>query len=403
MTKHSKLKHCSFCNKSSLEVKQLVAGPNCGADTVYICNECVHIAHRATSGQLRVLSEHTVPEPRAIAEYLDRHVVGQDHAKQVLSVAAVNHLKRAHIDPARCHIDKSNVLLIGPSGCGKTLLVRHLANQLDVPFVHVDATVFTETGYVGEDADSIAEMLLEQADGDVVRAQQGIVLIDEIDKRSRRSSQTSTSKDVSGEGVQQALLKLIEGKQVRVKSSTGGETVVDTSQVLFIAAGAFVDLQQHKQRRNIGFAHSADADKSVDIVPEDLVQYGLIPEFVGRFPVIAELEQLTSEQLVQVLTEPEHSLTEQYRALFEIDHIQLEFAPQYLNNLAQRALVRNTGARALRSMLEQDLMPTQFQLPQLKQQGIVRVEMHADAHAQYHQQKAKHENNQTQRNHRHTH
>lgn len=386
MTPKDDLKHCSFCDKSSLQVKQLVAGPNLNRDTVYICNECIQIAYRATNASGKTAHSHKNSSftPQEIVEHLDRWVIGQHSAKQILSVAVYNHFKRHRVDHDKCQVDKSNVLLIGPSGSGKTLLVRTLAEILDVPFVQVDATVFTETGYVGEDADTIAAMLLDEADGEVEQAQQGIVLIDEIDKRSRRSGQTSTSKDVSGEGVQQALLKLIEGKPVKVKTGSGGEVTVDTTQVLFVAAGAFVGLQdRHKQ--GIGFCVQPE-QQHTDILPDDLIEYGLIPEFVGRFPVIATVETLTESALVQVLTEPHSNLTEQYRTLFELDSVKLEFDHDYLCALARKTLDYKTGARGLRSLLEKDLLAVQFRLPELKQQGITHVNIQADGTPTYYTQ-----------------
>lgn len=369
MTKTSKLKHCSFCNKSSMQVKQLVAGPDRGAHTVYICNECVHIAHRATSGTLTDNhSQHHQLTPQTVYDHLHSCVIGQTEAKQCLSVAVCNHLKRLRADDV---IDKSNVLLIGPSGSGKTLMVRTLADLLQVPFVQVDATVLTETGYVGEDVDVIAAMLLDEAQGNAALAQQGIVLIDEIDKRSRRGGEASTSKDVSGEGVQQALLKLIEGKAVKLKWA-GQDVTVNTDQVLFIAAGAFVDLEQQRSATTIGFCAAAQPTE-VDITPDDLIKYGLIPEFVGRFPVIAATQRLTECQLLEVLTEPKHSLTQQYRSLFALDGVQLDFDAQYLRSVAKRALARGTGARGLRSMMEKDLQQVQFELPDLQQQGVTSI------------------------------
>lgn len=377
-------RHCSFCNKTSGEVAKLVAGPPSGADTVYICNECVDLSYDAIHDRVKPPHIEDIT-PSQIKLHLDQYVIGQEAAKRSLSVAVYNHYKRIRNPEVNgILLKKSNVIMVGPSGTGKTLLVSTLAQLLNVPFVHVDATVFTETGYVGEDVESIAMRLLDEADGDPEAASRGIVLIDEIDKRSRRGGEASTTKDVSGEGVQQALLKLIEGKEVTVEPRQGSEVTVDTTNVLFIAAGAFVGLEQLRVQKSIGFGAREVPSDEIDITSEDLIKYGMIPEFVGRFPMITALHALDHDMLVEVITKPRNCLVDQYRGLFSLDHVQLEFSPEYINELASSTLKRKVGARALQGMLERDLMPVQFVLPELKDQGVQRVTIHPHGKPQYH-------------------
>ncbi len=394
MSEGKKNLSCSFCQKQQTQVKKLIAGPE-----VYICDDCIRVCTEILAdGGAVPQQKNRVPTCKQIRKFLDQYVIGQDDAKMVISVAINNHYKRLEfpiIDDVE--LEKSNVILLGPSGSGKTLIAQSIAKFLDVPFTIADATSLTEAGYVGDDVETIITRLVQVADGDVARAERGIIFIDEIEKKAKRSDNVSITRDVSGEGVQQALLKIIEGTEVRVpiqgnRKHPQAETItVNTKNILFIVGGAFIGLngiiadRLNKGKNGIGFGQTLDKQEDVSddkylsfVEPTDLVKYGLIPELVGRFPIITHLDELTEEQLVKVLQEPKNALIKQFTKLFQLEEIELIFELDALKQIAKQAIARKSGARGLRSVLEKNLLPVQYELSDLREDGVTIIRVSKD-------------------------
>jgi ATP-dependent Clp protease ATP-binding subunit ClpX len=379
-----KIIHCSFCGKGRHQVEQMIEGPEFNGKNIYICNECVdvtyEILHKEEPEQAKKRKEK-IPTPEQIKEHLDQYIIGQDEAKIAISVAVYNHFKRIN-SKSKTEIEKSNLLMVGPSGSGKTLTVKTIAKLFDLPYVIADATTLTEAGYVGEDAENLIKRLISAAGDDIELAQRGIIFIDEIDKKSRKSETSTISRDVSGEGVQQALLKLIEGTVVKIEDAFEEPIDFDTKDVLFICSGAFVGLDEtirkNRSKTSIGIGATINTKAPFGEIlktalPDDFIKYGLIPEFVGRCPITVVFNDITEEMLVRILKEPRNSIISQFKALFKYEGVTLDFDDKYLQNVAKSCVLQKIGARGLRTIMEKDLQATQFILPRLAKEGVSKI------------------------------
>ena len=375
--------NCSFCGKGRNQVEQMVEGPEFHGHNLYICNECVDTTHKVLQKDEPeiVIKKKKIPTPEQIKLHLDEYIIGQDDAKVAISVAVYNHYKRIN-SKSKTEIEKSNLLMVGASGSGKTLSVKTIAKFFDLPYIIADATTLTEAGYVGEDVDNLVKRLIYAAEGDAEKAMQGIVFIDEIDKKARKGESATVSRDVSGEGVQQSLLKLIEGTIIKVEDEYGETIDFDTKDVLFICSGAFVGLDEiiRKNRSKTSIGIGATLTTKVpfsvtakSVTPDDFIKYGLIPEFVGRCPVTVVFDDITSDMMVRILVEPKNSIVSQFKALFKYEGVTLDFDDKYLLNVATECLKQKVGARGLRSIMEKDLQSTQFVLPRLAKEGVNKI------------------------------
>jgi len=379
--------HCSFCKKGRHQVEQMIEGPVVLGHTIYICNECVDASYEILHNdeiEEKVVrkKKEKIPTPEQIKEHLDEYIIGQDSAKVAISVAVYNHYKRINNKDTSVEIEKSNLLMVGSSGSGKTLTVKTVAKLFDIPYIIADATSITEAGYVGEDAENLIRRLISNADGDIEKAQRGIIFIDEIDKKSKKGESSTVSRDVSGEGVQQALLKMIEGTIIKVEDEYDDEVEFDTKDILFICSGAFVGLDEiirkNKSKSSIGIGaqlitktNFADAIRGA--TSEDFIKFGLIPEFVGRCPIIVTFDDLTVDMMIRILKEPKNSIVSQFKSLFKFEGINLEFDDKYLLNVADECLKQKIGARGLRTIMEKHLQETQFVLPRLAKEGVSKI------------------------------
>lgn len=380
-----KIINCSFCGKGRHQVEQMIEGPVINGNNIYICNECVDVTYEIlhTDEEEKVVKKkkEKIPTPEQIKAHLDEYVVGQNDAKVAISVAVYNHYKRIN-SKDKTEIEKSNLLMVGSSGSGKTLTVKTIAKLFDIPYVIADATSMTEAGYVGDDATTLIKNLIDNAGGDIEKAQRGIIFIDEIDKKSRKNESVSSQRDVSGEGVQQALLKIIEGSVIKVEDEFGDSTDFDTKNVLFVCSGAFVGLDEiirkNRSKSSIGIGAQLNSKTSFSntvktVTPEDFVKYGIIPEFVGRCPIIVVFDDLTTDMMVKILKEPKNSIVSQFKSLFKYEGVTLDFDDKYLLNVAEECLKQKVGARGLRSIMEKHLQQTQFVLPRLAKEGVNKI------------------------------
>lgn len=395
-TEIKKLITCSFCDKDRNHVEQMIEGPEFGGKYLYICNECVDVSyellHKDSDFKKIKKQKSKIPGPEEIKKYLDDYIIGQDSAKIALSVALYNHHKRIASEKTSIEIEKSNLLMVGPSGSGKTLAVKTLARFFDLPYIVVDATTLTEAGYVGEDAENLIKRLLQAADNNLEKAQKGIIFIDEIDKKSRRAETASFSRDISGEGVQQSLLKLMEGTIVKIDDD---DSIIefDTKNVLFIFSGSFVGLDEvirkNMSKSTIGIGANLVRQKTVfsetvkNVKTEDFIKYGLIPEFVGRCPVVVVFDDLNQEMIYRILVEPKNNIVDQFKELFKYEGISLEFSDKYLYNIADECLKQSVGARGLRSIVERDLQEVQYLLPSLSKKGVIKVSIDSASTIKY--------------------